>query len=108
MLDGTKIEFRGMARSPSLELMIRDRIAQLTLFGAVLRACRVVIEAERLSTPGRRSYRVCIDLVTSAARITVGVGPSASQPRHDVCLAIIDSFNMAQRRLSLGRSSATA
>lgn len=108
MLDGTKIEFRGMARSPSLEAMIRNRIARLMLFGALLRACRVVIEVDWLSTLGWRSYRVRIDLVTSVERIAIGAGPRGSQPRHNVCLAINDSFNMIQRRLNLLRSSVTA
>lgn len=108
MLDGTTIEFRGMARSPSLEAMVRNRIARLSLFGAALCTCRVVIEADWLSTLGRRSYCVRVDLVTSVARIAVGGGPPASQPRHDVCLAINDSFNMIQWRLSVGRGRTPA
>lgn len=98
MQDVAEIEFRGMARSPSLEAMIRDRVERLGRFGAALRACRVIVEADWLTNHGTRSYRVRIGLATARTRIDVG-GDTIPGPQHNVCLAISDSFHRAEARL---------
>lgn len=93
-----EIEFRGMARSPSLEALIRDRVERLARFGAALRACRVTVEADWLTARGGRNYRVRIGLAAAGTRIDVG-GDAVSAPQHNVCLAINDSFHRAEARL---------
>jgi hypothetical protein len=98
MQDVAEIEFRGMARSPSLEALIRDRIERLARFGAGLRVCRVIVEADWLTAQGGRSYRVRIGLATARTRIDVG-GDPVSGPQHNVCLAISESFHRAEARL---------
>jgi ribosomal subunit interface protein len=94
-----QIRFRGMEPSPSVEEVVRERIARLTRFHDRITACAVTIEAPHKRGRKGRLYRVHVDVTVPGREIVTGREHEENHAHEDVYVAIRDSFNAAQRLL---------
>ncbi|MFU0504661.1 HPF/RaiA family ribosome-associated protein [Pseudaminobacter sp. NGMCC 1.201702] len=93
-----QINFRGMEPSPSVEEVVRERIARLGRFHDRITFCAVVIEAPHRHGRQGKLYRVLVDIAVPGAAIVTGMS-RRNHDHEDVYVAIRDSFDAAQRKL---------
>lgn len=94
-----QIRFRGMEPSPSVEEVVRERIARLARFHERMISCAVVIEAPHRHGRQGKLYRVHVDIAVPGAVIVTGKMQQDNHAHEDVYVAIRDSFDAAQRQL---------
>lgn len=94
-----QIRFRGMETSPSVEEVVRERIARLARFHERITSCAVVIEAPHRHSRHGGLYRVQVDIAVPGAVIVTGKVHQDNHAHEDVYVAIRDSFDAAQRQL---------
>ncbi|WP_245450755.1 HPF/RaiA family ribosome-associated protein [Borborobacter arsenicus] len=94
-----QISFRGMEPSPSVEEVVRERIARLGRFHDRITSCAVVIEAPHRHGRQGKLYRVLVDIAVPSAAIVTGMSRQENHAHEDIYVAIRDSFDAAQRKL---------
>lgn len=94
-----QIRFNGMEPSPSVEEVVRERIARLDRFHDRITSCAVVIEAPHRRGHKGNLYRVQVDITVPGKEIVTGREQEQNHAHEDVYVAIRDSFNAAQRQL---------
>jgi hypothetical protein len=114
----TRINFRGLAHSETIEADIHERIAWLEQFYGGIVRCRVLVEIPHRHRHDGRHFRVRIDItVPGGAPIVVSHEPSLHGPLKDVAegehskdtevdavhryahVAIHEAFDVARRQL---------
>lgn len=94
-----QIRFRGMDPSPSVEEIVRERIARLSRFHDRITSCVVVIEAPHRRGHQGKIYRAQVNITVPGATIVTGRISDNDHAHEDVYVAIRDSFDAAQRQL---------
>lgn len=94
-----QIRFRGMEPSPSVEMVIRERIERLARFHDRITSCKVVVEAPHRRGRQGKIYHVRVVIAVPGREIVIGREPEENHAHEDVYVAIGDSFNAAQRQL---------
>lgn len=94
-----KILFRGMDSSPSVEEVLRERIARLSRFHDRISSCSVVVEAPHRHGRKGGIYRVRVDVKVPGREIVTKQSPEENHAHEDVYVAIRDSFDAMQRQL---------
>ena len=94
-----QIRFRGMAPSPAVEAIVRERIDRLERFHDRITSCTVVIEAPHQTGRKGKIYHVHVDITVPGREIFAGREREENHAHEDVYVAIRDSFDAAQRQL---------
>ena len=81
-----QINFRGMEPSPSVEEVVRERIARLGRFHDRITFCAVVIEAPHRHGRQGKLYRVLVDIAVPGAAIPCGAVVICTRARRLVCV----------------------
>lgn len=94
-----QIRFRGMEPSPSVEEVVRERIARLGRFCDRITSCVVVIEAPHRHGHQGRLYHVQVDISLPGAVVVSGKAKQGDHAHEDIYVALRDSFDAAQRQI---------
>lgn len=94
-----QITFRGMDRSESVEMAVKERAEILDRFCDIIMRCRVVVEAAHRRHHQGKLYHVRIDITLPKEEILVSREPGLNHAHEDIYVAVRDSFDAARRRL---------
>jgi ribosomal subunit interface protein len=94
-----QIRWRGIAPSPAIEAVIRERTNKLESFYDHIVSCRVVVEAPHHHHHQGNLFHVAIDIKVPGKEIVVGRGPAEHQAHQDMYVALRDAFDAAKRQL---------
>ena len=88
-----------MEPSPSVEAIVRERIARLDRFHDRITSCAVTIEAPHRHGPHGKLYRAQVDVTVPGREVVIGREHEENRAHEDVYVAIRDSFEAARRLL---------
>jgi cold shock CspA family protein/ribosome-associated translation inhibitor RaiA len=93
------VHYHGMASSPAIDAVLRERIGRLERLYGRITSCAVTVEAPHRHGHKGKVYHVGIELTAPIGRVVVRREPEENHAHEDVYVAIRDSFDAAERRL---------
>lgn len=94
-----QITYRDLEHSDAIDAHIRKRAEKLSIGGAPLQSCRVVVEAPHRHKLHGRHYVVHIAASTTEGTIIVDRSPDEAREQEMVHAAIDAAFDHAMRQL---------
>ena len=99
MQEPLDITFRGMSRSPSVEVAIERWVHRLErTYGRIL-GCSVVIEQPHRHHHQGNVFHVRVALRVPGHEFAIACEPARDERHEDVYVAVADAFRAARRRL---------
>jgi len=89
-----QITFHGLAHSPALEAVIRERAAKLDRFHPQVMSCRAVVEEAARHKSQGKEFVVRLDIKVAGGEVAVNRDRS-----EDAFVAVRDAFDAARRQL---------
>lgn len=99
MQDHLQITFRGMAPSPAIELLVRERAERLVRGGSHIQRCHVVVDQPHRHQHKGSSFCVRLDVITPEGEVVVTREPDGHCSHEPLQNAIRSAFDAAARQL---------
>jgi ribosome-associated translation inhibitor RaiA len=99
MQDHLQITFRGMAPSPAIELLVRERAERLARGGSRIQRCHVVVDQPHRHQHKGSAFCVRLDITTPDGEVVVTREPDGQCSHEPVQNAIRSAFDAAARQL---------
>ena len=99
MISDTKIVFRGLDHSPSVEEVVQKRLQKLERFNHQIQSLRVTLEAPHNNHHKGNVYHVAVEALLPNHDIVVNNEQHDKHSHEDIYVAIRDAFDAMERRL---------
>ena len=99
MISDTKIVFRGLDHSPSVEEVVQKRLQKLERFNHQIQSLRVTLEAPHNNHHKGNVYHVVVEALLPNHDIVVNNEQHDKHSHEDIYVAIRDAFDAMERRL---------
>lgn len=99
MINDTKVVFRGLDHSPSVEEVVQKRLEKLERFNHDIQSLRVILESPHNNHHKGRVYHVGVEALLPQHDIVVNNDQHDKHSHEDIYVAIRDAFDAMERRL---------
>lgn len=99
MISDTKVVFRGIEHSPSVEEVVQKRLEKLQRYSDEIQSLRVTLESPHNNHYKGKVYHVGVEALIPNHDIVVNHDQHDKHSHEDIYIAIRDAFDAMERRI---------